>query len=168
PGPQHQRVPGLGGAGGDLLAPGPDPDPRGVPGRHRRGQRARRRDLPLHELRPDRGIPPGGRDGHGGLIRPAAACADARPRAGRLRVRRRRQAFFCQGMKIVTDTSAAIAISALKARPTMPASRTARLSWRPLNSITVPTISRPVVDSAVKIAAEAATPNAAPSEDAIL
>ena len=27
PGQEHQRVPGLGGAGGDLLAPGPHPDP---------------------------------------------------------------------------------------------------------------------------------------------
>jgi aconitate hydratase 2/2-methylisocitrate dehydratase len=39
PGPQHQRVPGFGGTGGDLLAPGPHPDPRGVHGGHRRDQR---------------------------------------------------------------------------------------------------------------------------------
>src|SRR5690606_40317545 len=38
-------------------------------GRHRRDQRQGRRDLPLHELRPDRGVPRGGRDGACGLTR---------------------------------------------------------------------------------------------------
>ena len=36
PWPGCERVPGFGGAGGDLFAPGPDPDAGGVPGRHRR------------------------------------------------------------------------------------------------------------------------------------
>src|SRR5690606_32553777 len=40
-----------------------DPDPRGVPGGHRRDRPARRGDLPVHELRPDRGVP--GRGGSG-------------------------------------------------------------------------------------------------------
>src|SRR5690606_35171855 len=78
------------------------------------------------------------------------------------------QAFLCLGMKIVTEISAAMAIRALKASPTMPASRTARLSWRPENSTTAPTISSPVVASAVKMAADAATPKAAPKDEAIL
>ena len=39
PGQEHQRVPGLGRTGRDLLAAGQDPDARGVHGRHGRAQR---------------------------------------------------------------------------------------------------------------------------------
>ncbi len=64
-GQEQQRVPGQRRAGRDLLAAGPHPHARGVHGRHRRDQRQRREDLPVHELRPDRRLPQGGRHGAG-------------------------------------------------------------------------------------------------------
>lgn len=80
PGQEHQRVPGLGGTGGDLLAPGPHPDPRGVHGRYGRHQQERRPDLPVPELRPHPRLQGCGRRDRG--LSRSSAMTKARRKAG--------------------------------------------------------------------------------------
>jgi aconitate hydratase 2 len=56
PGQEHQRLPGLRRAGRHLLEARPHSNLGRVPRRHGHHQQGRRQRVPLHELRPDRGV----------------------------------------------------------------------------------------------------------------
>jgi aconitase (EC 4.2.1.3) len=64
---RHPRLSGFGRAGRGVRADGQDPDRAGVHGAGGGGEQEGRRHLPLHELRPDRGIPRG--CGYGGSLK---------------------------------------------------------------------------------------------------